>query len=177
MFKRSYMLILVLALAAMVLAACPAAAPAGDTGAAGDAAGDAEMAAPVVVRGNLGTEPPTGDPALSSDTTSGTVINLTQLGLTALNPDDFSAEPSLATDWSTSEDGLTWTFNVRTDVPWVKYNADSGEVEQVMGDDGSPRMVFLGRRQVADACEWLHLEGRSAFQVHQQSTRPCQNWR
>ena len=139
MFKRSSMLIMVFAVVAMVLAACPAAVPATSTG-TGDAA-MSDSAAPVVVRGNLATEPPTGDPALSSDTTSGTVINLTQLGLTALNPDDYSAEPSLATDWSISEDGLTWTFNVRTDVPWVKYNADSGAVEEVTNDDGSVHYV------------------------------------
>jgi len=137
MNRRNYLLILVLALTAMILAACPAAAPAGDTG----AAGDAEMAAPVTVRINLSTEPPTLDPALSTDTTSSEVINTSQMGLTTLNPDDFSAEPYLATDWSVAEDGVTWTFNVRTDVPWVKYNADTGEVEEVMNDDGSVHYV------------------------------------
>lgn len=32
------------------------------------------------------------------------------------NPDDLTFEPSLATDWETSEDGLTWTFTLRDDV-------------------------------------------------------------
>ena len=32
------------------------------------------------------------------------------------DPDDLTFEPSLATDWETSEDGLTWTFTLRDDV-------------------------------------------------------------
>lgn len=34
------------------------------------------------------------------------------------NKDDLSAAPGLATDWSQSEDGLTWTINMRNDVTW-----------------------------------------------------------
>ena len=142
MHKRSYLLVAALALALLVMAACaaaPTAPAASDTGAAGGAA--AETMAPVVLRYNLGTEPPTADPALATDTTSSAIIRTLDLGLTKLNPEDQSAEPSLATDWSTDDAGTTWTFNVRTDVPWVHYNADTGEVEQVMGDDGNPRMV------------------------------------
>ncbi|MCB0044562.1 MAG: peptide ABC transporter substrate-binding protein [Caldilineaceae bacterium] len=140
MYKRSYVVMLLLALAAMVFSACAApAVPAGDSsGSDGDMAGDM---GPVTVRYNLATEPPTVDPALSTDTTSSAVIRSIDVGLTRLNPEDSSAEPSLATDWSQSDDGLTWTFNLRTDIPWVKYNADSGEVEEVTGDDGSVMYV------------------------------------
>ena len=31
---------------------------------------------------------------------------------------DMSPQPGLATKWSTSEDGLTWTFDIRTGVKW-----------------------------------------------------------
>ena len=32
--------------------------------------------------------------------------------------EDFNTAPGLATDWEQSEDGLTWTFQVRDDVTW-----------------------------------------------------------
>ncbi|HZB79534.1 MAG TPA: ABC transporter substrate-binding protein, partial [Actinomycetota bacterium] len=32
--------------------------------------------------------------------------------------EDFDTKANLATDWEQSEDGLTWTFNVRDDVAW-----------------------------------------------------------
>jgi peptide/nickel transport system substrate-binding protein len=32
--------------------------------------------------------------------------------------EDFDTKANLATDWEQSEDGLTWTFNVRDDVTW-----------------------------------------------------------
>jgi peptide/nickel transport system substrate-binding protein len=32
--------------------------------------------------------------------------------------DDFATKPNLATDWEQSEDGLTWTFNVREGIEW-----------------------------------------------------------
>jgi oligopeptide transport system substrate-binding protein len=145
MYKRSYVVLLILALAAMVFSACaaPAApAPGADTG----AEGEAMASGPVTARYNLATEPPTLDPALSTDTTSSAVIRSTMVGLTRLNPDDASAEPSLATDWSVSDDGLTWTFNLRTDIPWVKYNADTGAVEEVMDDSGN--VVYVTASQV-----------------------------
>ena len=47
----------------------------------------------------------------------------------------------MATDWSVSEDGLVWTFNMRDDVPWVAYNPATGEATVVTDDDGAPRMV------------------------------------
>ncbi len=142
MNKRSYVVLVIVALAAMVFSACSApAAPAG-----GDTGADAAAMAPVTARYNLATEPPTLDPALSTDTTSSAVIRSTMVGLTRLNPEDSSAEASLATDWSVSEDGLTWTFNLRTDIPWVKYNADTGEVEQVTDESGE--VIFITADQV-----------------------------
>jgi peptide/nickel transport system substrate-binding protein len=33
--------------------------------------------------------------------------------------EDMSPVPSLATDWETADDGLTWTFNIRDDVDWT----------------------------------------------------------
>jgi oligopeptide transport system substrate-binding protein len=47
----------------------------------------------------------------------------------------------MATEWTVSDDGLVYTFKLRDDVPWVKYNNATGEVEQVLDDEGNPRIV------------------------------------
>jgi oligopeptide transport system substrate-binding protein len=43
--------------------------------------------------------------------------------------------------WEVSEDGLTYTFNIMEGISWVKYNPDSGEVEQVTDENGNVRML------------------------------------
>ena len=45
----------------------------------------------------------------------------------------------MVTSWDISDDGLTYTFTVRDDVPWVRFNGDS--VEQVYDCNGNPRYV------------------------------------
>jgi oligopeptide transport system substrate-binding protein len=74
---------------------------------------------PITVNLNLGTEPPTVDPALTSDTTSVDVVEQLFLGLT--DYDDLTMEviPELATSWEVSEDGLVWAFHLRKDVKWT----------------------------------------------------------
>ncbi|OGO06008.1 MAG: hypothetical protein A2Y73_07470 [Chloroflexi bacterium RBG_13_56_8] len=71
---------------------------------------------------NLGAEPPTLDPALTTDRVS---INCTEslfMGLTNLDEETVEVLPELATKWDVSEDGLTWTFKMREDVQWVHYD-------------------------------------------------------
>lgn len=71
-----------------------------------------------VLRWNLGTEPPTLDPALAHDTTSLLVIGQLFLGLTDYNPATGDIIGELATDWEVSKDGLIWTFHLRRDAMW-----------------------------------------------------------
>jgi oligopeptide transport system substrate-binding protein len=48
----------------------------------------------------------------------------------------------MAKDWKASADGLTYTFTLRDDVTWVKWDAKAGKVVQVMACDGTtPRKV------------------------------------
>ncbi len=72
---------------------------------------------------------PTGlDAALISDGESIRVIYQMTEGLTALKPGTSEVIPSLATDWTTSDDGLAWTFNLREDVTFhdgEPFNADA----------------------------------------------------
>jgi peptide/nickel transport system substrate-binding protein len=46
------------------------------------------------------------------------VLSLNFDMLENFDKDNLSAAPGLATDWSQSEDGLTWTINLRSDATW-----------------------------------------------------------
>ena len=99
---------------------------------------------PVTLNWNLGTEPPTLDPSLATDTTSVDLTENLWIGLTIFNPVTNEVEPYLATTWDVGEDAdgnQTWTFHLRDDVPWVKYDPVTGETTQEVDADGNPRFV------------------------------------
>ncbi|MEA3460035.1 MAG: ABC transporter substrate-binding protein, partial [Chloroflexota bacterium] len=98
-------------------------------------------AKPVTLHATLSTEPPTADPALATDTTSVFVTEQIFLGLTDYDDETSEVIPELATEWSVSEDGLTWTFHMHDKGKWVKYDAVTGEVEQLLDEEGNPRIV------------------------------------
>jgi oligopeptide transport system substrate-binding protein len=81
------------------------------------------------------------DPSLSEAADEIQIVEQLFVGLTAQNEADGSLLPGFANSWEVSEDGLVYTFHLRDDVTWVHYNADSGEVEQIMDDSGNPRSV------------------------------------
>ena len=78
----------------------------------------------------IGTEPPSLDPALGTDTTSIFFIRQMFMGLTGFD-EDANVVPELATEWETSDDGLVWTFKMRDDVNWVHRDPATGEFEVV----------------------------------------------
>lgn len=98
---------------------------------------------PVTVHLNLGTEPLSIDPSLVIDNAGVDIVENLFLGLTGFD-EAGNVEPELATGWSASEDGLTWTFSLRDDVRWVRYTPSAGVVplEPVTADD----VVFAVRR-------------------------------
>jgi len=76
-------------------------------------------------------------------------------GLIRLQEETGEVQLGMATDMAVSDDGLVYTFKIRDDVPWVKFNNVTGEVEQVFDDEGNPRIVncndFLyGTRRTLD---------------------------
>ncbi len=104
---------------------------------------EAEVAEPVTLEWNWGTEPPTMDPALTSDTTSVDGTENFFVGLTVLT-EAGDVEPYLATEWEVGEDAdgnQTYTFMLRDDIPWVKYDPVTGEVTQEVDEEGNPRFV------------------------------------
>ncbi|MDX2161139.1 MAG: peptide ABC transporter substrate-binding protein [bacterium] len=83
---------------------------------------------------------PTLDPSLAEDVPSVQVIAELFPELIRLNEEQVIPEPGMAT-YTVSEDGLTYTFSITPEVPWVRYNADSGAVEALTAEDGSPLYV------------------------------------
>ena len=79
---------------------------------------------PVTLHWNYGSEPPTADPSLATDTTSVNVDTNLFVGLT-MQDDAGNALPYLATEWEEGEDAdgnPTWTFYLRDDIAWVNYD-------------------------------------------------------
>jgi len=62
------------------------------------------------------------DPQVATDSVSIDYIENLFLGLTDNDPITGQIEPELATSWSFDEATLTWTFTLRDDVPWVKWD-------------------------------------------------------
>ncbi len=97
---------------------------------------------------NLETEPPTADPALTTDRTSVQVVELLFLGLTDFDDRTLETIPELANEWSVSADGLVWTFKMRQDGQWVHWDP----VEQKLTKKGpvTAHDVVYGVRRSID---------------------------
>jgi len=89
----------------------------------------------------VGGDIETIDPGRAETSSSIEVVNQIFVGLTAQDVTDGSSVLGLAESYEVSEDGMTFTFTMRQDVPWVRYNAESGEVEQLTDDAGNVRYV------------------------------------
>ena len=93
-----------------------------------------------VLRLNMGPgDIPTLDPALGTDTSSIQIIWETHLGLARQDEVTNEVQPGIAESWDISEDGKVYTFHIRPDIYWVKYNGT--EVVQVLDCEGNPRTV------------------------------------
>ena len=64
------------------------------------------------------SEPLTFNPAISNDSSSSQVLGYLFEGLTEISWLTDQVEPGLAESWERSDDGLTWTFHIRSDVRW-----------------------------------------------------------
>ena len=91
-----------------------------DEGASGTGAttGQAAEAAEQVITVNWGTEPPSLDPGLASDTTSANILFNIMDPLVKLD-EDLKPVPSAAESFETSEDGKTVTYTLRDDLKWT----------------------------------------------------------
>jgi oligopeptide transport system substrate-binding protein len=60
------------------------------------------------------------DPQLIVEDNAVDIMENIYAGLTRYNAKTDAIEPELASSWSTSDDGRTWTFNLRDDIFWVR---------------------------------------------------------
>lgn len=81
----------------------------------------------VTLNGYSLTDIPQLDPQIAADTISRPYIENLFLQLTNYDTATSQVVPEVAVDWEPSEDGLTWTFHLRTDIPWVYHNPVTGE--------------------------------------------------
>lgn len=81
--------------------------------------------------GGLGGDIPSLDPGAAEDTSSITIVEELFMGLTRLDEVTSELHPGMATKWDISSDGKTYTFSLRKDVPWVKYDGAKKQVVKV----------------------------------------------
>lgn len=92
----------------------------------------------------VGGDIPSLDPGLSETSSSIEIVNQLFIGLTNQEETDGTQELGIATEMTVSDDGLVYTFKLLENLPWVRYNADTDAVEQLVDEDGNPRVVTAG---------------------------------
>jgi oligopeptide transport system substrate-binding protein len=81
------------------------------------------------------------DPSLATQSAEIQIAETTSLGVVRQNETTAEIELAMATGYQVSDDGLTYTVDIMDGVPWVHYNADSGQVEVVKDCQGNDRTV------------------------------------
>ena len=86
-------------------------------------------------------DPHSIDPQQAIDARDMTLTSHLFPSVTIQDPETNDIEPGMATEWEISDDGLTYTFHLLENVPWVRYNPDTGAVEEVTDESGNVRYV------------------------------------
>lgn len=102
---------------------------------------DTEPMEPVTLYQTSQSDIPELDPQIAEDQIGITYIENLFVALTNYDLETTEIVPEAATSWDISDDGLTYTFQVRTDIPWVNYNPATGETTQEVDADGNPLFV------------------------------------
>ncbi|GAB6099251.1 ABC transporter substrate-binding protein [Halanaerocella petrolearia] len=108
--------------------------------------------------GRAPSDPPTLDPAHSTDSTSSLIINNIFDGLVKFNK-DLEVVPAIAKDWKVSEDGLTWTFTLRKNAKFHNGN-------KITADDVIYSFTRILNPETKSERAWLfdRVVGAQAFQ-------------
>ncbi|MFN2274484.1 MAG: ABC transporter substrate-binding protein, partial [Anaerolineales bacterium] len=154
MKSKSFSLIALLVVASMVLAACAQTGAPETVIVTVEGEGGVEtvvvtatpspMTEPVTNYAYDTTDIPTLDPQIGEDVVSIDYIENLFVNLTNVDLATNEVVPEAATSWDISADGLTYTFTIRNDIPWVKHNPVTKETTQEVDADGNPRFVTAG---------------------------------
>ncbi len=117
--KRSTKSVLLLGLAAAALALFVTACGGGDDGQG--------QAADGIITINWGTEPPSLDPGLATDTTSSNVLLNIMDPLVKLEGENLEPTPALAESWDITDGGKTIVFHLRSDGRWTNGDPVTAE--------------------------------------------------
>ncbi|HBU85479.1 MULTISPECIES: peptide ABC transporter substrate-binding protein [Paenibacillus] len=127
MKRKSLLVLLTLILAfGTVLAACGSKNEGTGNTDNGSATEGNGLAKDQVLKINLSAEPPTLDPAQAKDSQTNTVLKFLYEGLVRIGADGKEA-PGVAKDWTISEDGLKYVFNLNPDAKWSNGDAITSE--------------------------------------------------
>ncbi len=110
------------------------------------------------------SDPPSLDPAHSTDTTSGTVTALIFDGLVDLEPVSLEVIPAVAESWEVSDDQLTYTFHLRKGVKF--HNG-----REVKADDFRCTFERTLRPETASERTWVLEFIKGANEFHAGKTK------
>ncbi len=96
---------------------------------------------PVTFNGWSKDDIPTLDPQMAEDGISIDAIENLFVQLTNYDLETAEIVPEAATRWEISDDGLIYTFDIRTDIPWVKHDPATDKTTQEVDERGNPRFV------------------------------------
>jgi oligopeptide transport system substrate-binding protein len=84
---------------------------------------------------------PTIDPTYATQMTDIQNVSETFMGLVRQNETTGEVELGAAESYEISPDGKTYTFHIRQDIPWVRYDPNQGKVVKVQDCEGKDRML------------------------------------
>lgn len=116
------------------------------------------QAVPVTYDGRGGDEISL-DPQLAFDAGSLAILVNLYDSLTTFDPNTNQIIPRMAVSWETSSDGLIWTFNLRNDVMWYRYDPLTDTAQAMR-----PVVAEDFRYAIQRSCD-SRLEGRPSYIV------------
>lgn len=98
-------------------------------------------AEPITFYVSTGDSLPSIDPQVVGEAGGIEVVENLFLQLVNYAPGSTEIVPEAAVSWEVDDKELTYTFNLRKDIPWVQRDPETGAITQVVDENGNPRFV------------------------------------